>query len=496
MQLRDYQVKGIHDLRASYTSGRKAPLFVLPTGGGKTIVFCHIAMEAAKRERNVIILVHRVELLRQTSDKLTMAGVDHGMIHPNYTPNIMAKVQVASVQTLIKRMHRLPYSPDLIIVDEAHHATAGSWKKIIGHYPDARILGVTATPCRTDGQGLGTHVGGMFDQMVIGPSVQDLIDAGHLVRPVVYAPPRVIDLSGIRSVRGDYDQKQVVARMDKKTITGDAVDHYRKLCDGQPAIVFCASVDHAKHVAEEFRGAGYISYAVDGTMEDEGRKRILGGLGNGSVQVVTSCDLVSEGTDIPAIACAILLRPTQSTGLYLQQVGRALRPVLGKDRAIILDHVGNCHMHGLPDQDREWSLDGLGKKNRKTANNAAIRIEMCKNCLATFAPAEKCPECGAIMERKMDEAPKVVAGELEQITPEQAWQIRKEKHWEVRQAGTNEAQLKEIAKARGYKHGWVTHMLRLAKEKEQSRAHAAMAVEQAAATQHPAQQTSLMNELI
>ena len=475
MILRDYQQRSVEAVRASFRQGKNAPLLVLPTGGGKTIIFCHIAMEAAKRGNKVIILVHRVELLRQTSEKLTMAGVHHGLIHPDYTPNIMANVQVASVQTLIKRMHKFPFDPALIIIDEAHHATAGSWKKIGDYYSSARKLGVTATPCRSDGAGLGM----IFDELVVGPSVQELIDLNFLVRPVVYAPPRGIDLSGIRTVMGDYDKKEIANRIDKPKITGDAVKHYTQLCPGGPAVVFCVNIDHAKHVAAEFRDAGYSSFAVDGTMDDGERKRILGGLADGSVQVVTSCDLISEGTDIPAIACIIMLRPTKSLGLYLQQAGRGLRPSEGKDHVVILDHVGNSGgmkdgrwvpNHGLPEQPREWSLEGIVKRKGKQANNAKIRVDFCKQCLATFAPQPKCPECGAIIERAAEEAPKVVEGSLQQVSPEEAWQMKKQSHWEVRQAGTSEAALKEIAKARGYKYGWVRHMMKIAQEREAQRA--------------------------
>lgn len=478
MQLRDYQQDAVNAVRAAFAAGKKAPLLVLPTGGGKTIIFCYIAAQAAARNNKVIILVHREELLRQTVEKLHSQGLTPGVIHPQFTPNIMAKVQVASVQTLIKRMHKFPFDPSLIIIDEAHHATAGSWRKISEYYANARKLGVTATPCRTDGAGLGIEAGGMFDELILGPDVQTLIDAGHLVQPVMYAPPRNIDLSGIRTVMGDYDKKEVVNRIDKPKITGHAVEHYTKLCPGDPAIVFCASVDHAKHVAEEFRRAGYSAFSVDGAMDSDERKRILSGLGNGQVQVVTSCDLVSEGTDIPAVACAILLRPTQSMGLYLQQVGRALRPVPGKTKAIILDHVGNSGgmkdgrwvpNHGLPEQPREWSLAGTVKRGkRKQENNPAIRVAFCKECLTTFKEGDPCPDCGKYPAVAPQQAPKVVAGELEQVTPEQAWQIRKEKHWEVRKAGTDEAALRRIAKERGYNYGWVKHMMRLAEEKAQA----------------------------
>lgn len=472
LTLRPYQSKGVQDIRSSYLQGRKAPLLVLPTGGGKTVVFSHIAGSVASKGKRVMVLVHRVELLRQTSSALNKNGVDHGLINPQYTPDYRKPVQVASVQTLVKRLHFFhQYPPDLIVVDEAHHATAGTWKKIIAEFPTARILGVTATPCRGDGTGLGVDHGGVFDDLIIGPQIQDLIDQGYLVKPVVYAPMNRLDLSGVKVVRGDYDTKALAEKVDKPKITGDVVAHYSKLCPGTPAVVFCVSILHAQHVAAEFRAAGYRAYAADGTMDDDTRKRILNGLGNGSVQVVTSCDLISEGTDIPAIGCAILLRPTQSTGLYIQQVGRALRTCEGKEHAIILDHVGNVLTHGMPDEPREWTLDGdVKRKGKKKGDEAPpVRVRQCPQCYSVHEPAATCPNCGHVYEvdaNKLEHED----GELQQITPEQALMLKRQKAREVATARTYE-ELEAIGRKRGYKPGWARHMWAARQQKTQQPTH-------------------------
>ena len=457
LKLRDYQTDAVQNIRLSYLEGRRSPLLVLPTGGGKTVVFSYIAATTAARGKRALILVHRVELLRQTSAALDKSGVRHGLINPKYTPDPLAPVQVASVQTLIKRLHKFQV-PDLIVVDEAHHATAGTWKKILDHYPTARVLGVTATPCRGDGTGLGKDAGGVFDDLVIGPQVPELIAKGFLVRPIVYAPATKLDLTGLRTTRGDYDKEELAKLMDKPTITGDAVAHYRRICPGYPAVVFCVSIAHAEHVASEFRAAGYRAYSVDGGMEDDQRKRILNGLGNGSVDVVTSCDLISEGTDIPAIGCAILLRPTQSLGLYLQQVGRALRVVEGKEHAIILDHVGNVLTHGMPEEEREWTLEGEQRRKRsKKDEEKPVRVNQCEKCYAVHAPAPACPICGHVYIPKTT-TPKQVDGELRQVTADAAASMMKrQKVVEVAKAQTLE-ELEAIAKARGYKSGWARHV--------------------------------------
>lgn len=458
LTLRPYQQQLVDGVRSVYLAGRKAPLVVAPTGAGKTIIFSYIAANSSARGKRVLILVHRVELLRQTSEKLHISGVDHGLINPAFTPKYLAPVQVASVQTLINRLGKI-HPPDLIIIDEAHHATAGTWRKIIQAYPQARILGVTATPCRGDGSGLGVEAGGIFDELVMGPQIRDLIDEGFLVAPKVYAPMERIDLSGVKVKMGDYVKDQLAQVVDKPKITGHAVDHYRKLCDGAPAVVFCVSIAHAQHVAEEFRAAGYRAYAVDGTQDDDQRKAILNGLGNGKVQVVASCDLISEGTDIPAIGCAILLRPTKSLGLFLQQVGRALRPSPGKPHAVILDHVGNILLHGMPDDPRDWTLDGEQKRKRGDKSEPTIRVSTCEKCYMIYPPqSPQCPSCGHIpipKGRQLDQE----EGELKEVTPAQRAMIKQQRRAEVAQAKDRDA-LMRIAKERGYKPGWVNHILR------------------------------------
>ena len=196
INLRHYQDKCVTGIRECFRLLIRAVLLVVPTGGGKTVIFTFIAQKMSVRNKRVLILVHRIELLRQTSSALSKFDVEHGLINPLYTPNFNHLVQVASVQTIIRRldyMSAMNWMPDLIIVDEAHHATAGSWRKILNHFPDSKVLGVTATPIRADGQGLGVEAGGMFNDLIIGPSVQQLIDEGFLVKPRIFGPPEHLD---------------------------------------------------------------------------------------------------------------------------------------------------------------------------------------------------------------------------------------------------------------------------------------------------------------
>lgn len=483
--LRDYQALAVDGVRESYRAGNCAPLVVIPTGGGKTVIFCHIAGQTASKSKRVLILVHRIELLRQTANALRRAKVAHGLINAKYTPDRTAPVQVASVQTLAKRLAQYPPDWfDLIIIDEAHHATAAQWQSVIDWFSRARVLGVTATPERADGKGLGADFGGLFDDLIIGPTVAQLIDLGFLVKPVIYSPPTRADLSDVDVVRGDYDRAQLNEVMDKAAITGDAVDHYRQICPGTPAVVFCVSVAHAQHVAADFRAAGFAFAAVDGGMPDDERQAILNGLGGKStpeerailarlgfarIDGVTSCDLISEGTDIPAIGCAVLLRPTTSLGLFIQQVGRALRPSAGKDYAVILDHVGNVGSwqggefvpkHGLPEQDRAWSLEGRKKKRGKKRDELPeVKIAQCPQCFAVHEPAPTCPQCGHVYVAKSKPLISKNDGELRIITSEDALRMAqiRNKRLEMGKAKSLE-DLQALERARGYKPGWSKHV--------------------------------------
>lgn len=438
MKLRPYQEKAIDDLRASYASGHRAPLFVLPTGGGKGLVFTHMTKLAIAKGNRVLILVHRSELVDQSSRNLFELEIDHGVISPRHVQQYTKPVQVASVQTLVRRLAKVP-TPDLIIIDEGHHAIAGTWDKICKHYRSAKMLGVTATPCRTDGAGLI----GAFDDMILGPSVAELVDQGYLVKPRVFAPT-TIDTTGMRKRYGDFVAGDVEKVVDRPIITGDAIKHYTKHAFGKPAIAFCASVAHAEHVAQQFQMAGIKSLCISGQTPDAERRKAIEDLRDGHLMVLTSCDIISEGTDIPRVECAILLRPTNSTSLYLQQVGRALRTFPGKTEAIILDHVGNAVRHGLPTQDRDWSLEGgdLKKQNAETET-----VMQCKSCYHVFRPQPACPECGHVnesKERKLEQSD----GELVEITEE----IRK-KRAEVGRARSLDELIK-IGKQRGYKPQW------------------------------------------
>lgn len=450
--LYDYQDVAIDGLRHAYATGKKAPLLVMPTGSGKTVCFTYMAEQAQNKGKRVLLLAHRKELVAQISNALKAWGVEHGVISAATKPGRQT-AQVGMVQTLANRIKldkagRFKY--DLVIIDEAHHATQNStWGAILAHNSRAKLLGVTATPCRLDGKGLGIDAQGFFDAMVIGPTVSELIERGRLARPVVYAPAQGLDLSGVKQRGGDYIASQLVAAVDRSTITGDAVAHYQRYCDNQAAIAFTITVAHAGHVVEQFKAAGYQAAVLTGSTPDKERAQMIKDLGNGKLQVLASCNVVSEGTDIPAVAAAILLRPTASYAVAMQQIGRALRAFPGKDKAIILDHADNVRRHGLPTDEVEWSLDGLQRKKSKGHS----LIKTCNGCGALVGlRTVVCADCGYQFHATASQENAFVEndGELVEMTPEMLEQTRLRKRNELISARSKE-QLVNLGKERNYK---------------------------------------------
>ena len=398
--LRPYQSDLADLIRAAFQRHRSV-LAVAPTGSGKTVLFSYIASRAAARGHRVIIMAHRVELIDQISRSLTDFGTTHGYIAAGYPRAGRLPVQVASVFTLARRLARTP-APTLIIVDEAHHSVrATTWGKVLAAYPDARVLGVTATPIRLSGEGLGE----CFDDMIVGPTIEELTVSGALVPCKVYAPP-LITTDGLHIRGGDFSANELSARADTAKITGDAVDHYRRHAHGRAAIAFCVSIQHAEHVAAQFEAAGYPARSVDGRMDRTLRRDIVAAFTAGHLKVLTSCDLVSEGFDCPRIEVGISLRPTQSFGLWMQQVGRCLRPWPGKSQALIFDHAGNTERHlWTPGMPVEWSLDGGLTRARKS--DVEIHVRICPVCFAAVRSGPPlCLECGAqfpVKPRALDE---------------------------------------------------------------------------------------------
>lgn len=535
--LRDYQKNFIKDIHSQFCAGYKAVCGQSPTGSGKTVIFSYIANGAISQGSKVVILVHRQELILQTSLALAKFQIPNAIIAPASVIKSSAQIQyrelgrnyidlnspcvVASVQTLGRRLDEFTNYFDFIITDECfvgdtliktkngykkikniksgdfvytfnekecffeykpvekrlkkplnenlirinniictenhlfftknnwkkakdltvsdfllneyfnfvkiksitnvkknnedyvydltvadnhnyfangflvhncHHAVAGQWRNVTDRNPNAFLLGLTATPERLDGKGLGIESGGVYEKLVLGPSVKSLIERGYLSQPRVFAPPINFDDSALRTIAGDYDVKQMSEMLDQPQIIGDCVRHYSKICPNMPAIAFCSTIEHARHTAEQFCNSGFNFKCIDGTMSDFDRRDAIEGLGSGRYDGLTSCNIISEGTDIPVVGCAIFLRKTKSLSLYLQQAGRVLRPYSGKEYSIILDHVRNVENHGFPEDERDWSLEGRRKQKR---DEDEIFIRTCPQCYACYKSSLRaCPVCG------------------------------------------------------------------------------------------------------
>lgn len=448
--LRDYQADLINRTRAALQRHRSV-IVCAPTGSGKTALASYMIARAAERQKTAWFVCHRDFLLTQTAAAFDQVGVSYGFIAAGREFNPYQRVQIAAIDTLRRRLDRLT-PPDFIVLDEAHHVAARTWSSVVDWAgKQCRIVGLSATPARLDGRGLDNH----FGEIVNGPSVRWLMDAGYLSRYRCYAPSTP-DLRGVKSRAGDYASGELAGVMDTGEIAGNIVGQYKSRAMGKRAIYYAVSIEHSTHVASAFTAAGIGACHVDGSSTPEERMVAASSLACGDIQVICNVELMGEGFDLSAqsgvdvpIECVGLCRPTQSLTLHLQQIGRALRPK--SEPAIILDHAGNCMRHGLPDDEREWSLTGIDRKSRKADNGPPIRI--CEICYGCFGASTRiCPYCqhqNGLTPREVEE----IQADLVEADREL---IRAAKQREVQRAQTLEDLIK-IGAARGYKSGWAHH---------------------------------------
>jgi superfamily II DNA or RNA helicase len=451
MNLFYYQTDKVAEFECLVAQGIRRILLVAPTGSGKTVIASAIIHGVSRR---VLVIAHRREIVNQTSGKLTAFGVHHGIIQAGDEHKLrpMCPVQVASIQTLHARAIRsekMPMPPaDLLIIDEAHHACAATYRAVLEKFPDAIVLGLTATPCRGDGRGLG----GIFEVMIQCPQVPELIEHEYLVRSRLYAPVDP-DLRGVQTRQGDYVESQLAQRMDRDKLVGDIVTHWLKFGEGRRTVAFACSVGHSIHIRDEFVRAGIRAEHLDGDTPIEDRAASLARLGSGETQVVCNCMVLTEGFDCPDIGCLILARPTKRMGLFRQMIGRALRTAPGKVDAIILDHSGAVFRHGLPEDHVAWTLDpdkhakAPEHEGRKASSERGL-LE-CAQCSALRIGGEPCPACGFMPMRPAEFMP-TTTGELGLVTRSRAQANVYSPEDRARWHGM----LAFIANERGYKPGW------------------------------------------
>lgn len=381
--LREYQHQAIARARSSIAKGACSVLLVSPTGSGKTVIASAIIHGASAKGSRTLFLAHRRELIMQTSDKLNSFEVPHGIIMAGEPMALQRPCQVASIQTLRNRRDSLS-SVDLIFFDEAHHAAADTYQQVLRWFPMAKVVGLTATPWRQDGRGLAD----IFQDSVLVATPAELRDQGYLV-PVCGWAYETIDTSGAKVQGGDYVANQLTSAATSKRIVGDVVGEYLKHASGKRAILFAVSVEASQLMAQAFREAGVAAEHVDGETPKEIRAAILARLRGGETHVVCNCNVLTEGFDLPELEVCILMRPTLSPGLYLQMVGRILRPAPGKDVARIHDHAGLLATLGHPYQTRDYqpAISESVNLTRKEAEKKREKKE------------KRCPRCDSIYYR-------------------------------------------------------------------------------------------------
>lgn len=448
MILRPYQIRAIEMVRDSYLAGKRAPVLVLPTGSGKTVVASQIIRQAVDRERRVLFLAPRRELVYQTAEKLSRFGVDAGIVMAGEGSRQWMLAQVGSIDTVIARQRRggkaIQHAPDLVIVDECHLGISPIRQKMLAEWGDALRLGLTATPTRKDGKALGK----LYDELLVPVTVAELTEAGHLC-PARYFSISEPDLSRVRVSAGDYNVKDLDAAV--APLVGNVVETWLARAGGRRTVVYAVSIAHSAALCREFARAGIAAEHVDAKTPLEERSGIFDRFRAGTTQVLTNCFLAAYGLDVPEIACVVLARPTRSLMMYLQMLGRGLRPAEGSENCLVLDHSGAVHEHGFAADPRDWTLEGdyaLARKTERKTKKSSGKLVNCPECRAVYSGRRDCPECGYVRPVRGVEV-ETLDGELVEIGAGMGAERIDQMRWYVELAG--------LAAERGWKSGWAAH---------------------------------------
>ena len=440
--LRDYQQDIFDKSIQAFKDGAKGICCVLPCRSGKSYIMARMIQGA---KGNVLVLAHRHTLIEQ--HKVLLKGL--GVLNEN--------VRVESVFTEAKRLGEYdPYDVDLIIIDEAHLSEAASYRKVCEYYQCRRVL-FTATPARLDGKPLT-----LADTLITGITAKELIEQGAISEYDYYAPDLNLDIDSVDMVAGEYNNGQLTDLMCQSAIYGDVLKYYRTLGDNRQAIAYCTSIKHSKQTADMFNQNGVSAISIDGSMSQKERDEKMNLFRNGKTQILCNCNLISEGVTLPNASVALLLRPTCSLPLFIQQACRVLTPVPGK-KAVIIDFVNNVQKHGMPTEAHNWSLTQSVEKRKQFNDDGTLNIRQCENCFRCFKTAPICPYCGHQYKVKGRELKSVKDVELklvEAIEKEEQEQQKKSARMEVGACRTM-ADLWKIQRERGYAPGWVWQMAKV-----------------------------------
>ena len=445
-----FQQRAIEQLDAAVAAGSRAPLLVLPTGAGKTVIAAYLMSRAVERHQRALFLAPRRELVGQTSAKL--AGQRHGVLLAGAEAqrDLYALIQVASIETLQSRLVRrkrlvLP-DFDLVLVDEAHLSVTAARKALLALWPNALRIGLTATPTRKDGRALGL----LYDSLIEPTTTAELTRQRYLA-PARYFSLGKPDLERVRTLAGDFHQGELEAAMNQPRLVADVVETWFAHAPPRRTAVFASSIAHSVSLCEGYLRAGVAAEHVDADTPQQMRDATFARFRDGRTQVLTNCFLASYGFDLPDLACVVLARPTKSLQLYLQMVGRGLRTTEGKTNCLVLDHSGCVHQHGFAHDLRVWTLDGdraLVESHRFERERREAKVLECPECHCTFSGARLCPECGYFFAPRGREI-KTLEGELveigEHLEPEE------------QERAVLYAELRGVAAERGFKVGWAAH---------------------------------------
>ena len=442
MELRVYQQDIFEQATEAFRNGAKGILCCLPCRSGKSYIMARMIKGA---KGNVLVLAHRHTLINQHKELLESLDV------------LTDKVRVESVFTEASRLGRYEKdSVSLIIIDEAHLSEAASYKKVCKYYNCRRVL-FTATPARLDGKPLT-----LADTLITGISANELIKLGAISEYDYYAPDLNLNTENIGIVAGEYNNGQLTEIMCNTAIYGDVLKYYNDLGEGRQAIAYCTSIKHSMQTADMFNKNGITAVSIDGSMNMRERNEKMDMFRKGKVQILCNCNLISEGVTLPNASVALLLRPTMSLPLFIQQACRVLTPIEGK-KAVIIDYVNNVQRHGLPTDAHKWSLTQPITKSKEFNENGTLKIRQCENCFKCFKTAQKCPYCGyeyKVKGRELKAIKEVELKRIEAIEKEEKEQQKKAARMEVGQCRTI-AELQKIAKERGYASGWVWQMAKI-----------------------------------
>lgn len=437
-KLHSYQQALVDKARQSYLDGYKSPCVVAPCGAGKSVIIAEVVRMTTANKKRVLFLVHRSELIEQIKETLIKNEVD------------MDFVQLGMIQTIVRRLDKTK-KPSLIVTDENHHGMANSYRKIYDYYDDVLRLGFTATPIRLNGSGLGD----VNDILLEEVDAEWLIENGFL-SPYKYYAPKLIKTEYLKlNNLKEFSNSSINEAIDKNTIYGDVIKHYKDLADGEQAIAYCHNIVASKDTAEAFNNAGIKAMHIDAKTPKAERKDIIDQFRKGEVKVLANVDLIGEGFDVPDCSTVIMLRPTQSLSLFIQQSMRGMRFKKGKT-SIIIDHVDNISRHGLPDMKREWSL----KVKKKSAENE-VSIKQCLNCFAAYkSDLKECPLCGfkPIIKQSESEYEIDESATLEEINQEE---FKMTLNFKEPKDCKDMKEMYELAKSNGYKRGWAYHQGKL-----------------------------------